>query len=581
MANRDLERERLIKKITEKRAKLEARGDLNIKVPRLTLPSDYNIHDRSLFSLPPELLKPILASAHPKYRRQLADDKKKAAEHKVKLQSYTALRKQREEYRSRLVKLIVATDDERDMDTDEYYTPTASEKELLRYYYYIKNGVDTVHVAPIDEKVLVRVFTLIPKKLMKFEATLAASVQDVKDDFMMAIKKAIVDFVLQDPNFINAVGEDLTKEKIELKQIGNKYRASIHSAKLKITRNLHAINPCVAGIMDIWEKEYIKLRLLNMHELKTHEGAFELNEFKYITQKQVSDCKDLLMSKYYYAVTDIFLQGNKRGQLPDPSKRKKMESFYNAVATIMTYHIQTLCLNSLSDFVEYILDVKYANKGFQIKLQQRGSVLQFEPAFKNVREVLLALIDSMIQAVMDIPRLETRLYLDWDEQDNYLKPLIAQEIVESYKEKIKYMLEDQRIGPELRVQDFDEFLPLINGQSEIYINAFLEANFVIRCSDTDITTIMLGNKHNLKNYDSNVWILTENNGWRLESNQYQFHWFGGDQLPGFVSESLQQNTASDDNEMEDDDGDEYFNVDDHDWFDDVQSSDANNDDQDD
>lgn len=43
------------------------------------------------------------------------------------------------------------------MDTDEYYTPTASEKELLRYYYYIKNGVDTVHVAPIDEKVLVRV----------------------------------------------------------------------------------------------------------------------------------------------------------------------------------------------------------------------------------------------------------------------------------------------------------------------------------------------------------------------------------------------------------------------------------------
>lgn len=33
--------------------------------------------------------------------------------------------------------------------------------------------------------------------------------------------------------------------------------------------------------------------------------------------------------------------------------------------------------------------------------------------------------------------------------------------------------------------------------------------------------------------------------------------------------------------MEDDDGDEYFNVDDHDWFDDEESNDANNDDQDD
>lgn len=36
------------------------------------------------------------------------------------------------------------------------------------------------------------------------------------------------------------------------------------------------------------------------------------------------------------------------------------------------------------------------------------------------------------------------------------------------------MLEDQRIGPELRVQDFDEFLPLINGKDEGFIEGFLE-----------------------------------------------------------------------------------------------------------
>lgn len=35
--------------------------------------------------------------------------------------------------------------------------PTEEEKEMLRYYYYVKHGVDTVHVAPLDEKVLGRV----------------------------------------------------------------------------------------------------------------------------------------------------------------------------------------------------------------------------------------------------------------------------------------------------------------------------------------------------------------------------------------------------------------------------------------
>lgn len=77
MAARDLERARLIKKITEKRTRLEARNDLNFKIPRLSLPSDYNIEDRSIFSLPPELLKPIVASAYPKYSKKAAAEKKK------------------------------------------------------------------------------------------------------------------------------------------------------------------------------------------------------------------------------------------------------------------------------------------------------------------------------------------------------------------------------------------------------------------------------------------------------------------------------------------------------------------------
>lgn len=35
------------------------------------------------------------------------------------------------------------------------------------------------------------------------------------------------------------------------------------------------------------------------------------------------------------------------------------------------------------------------------------------------------------------------------------------------------MLEDQRIGPELRVQDFDEFLSLMNGKEEEFVQRFL------------------------------------------------------------------------------------------------------------
>lgn len=77
MAGRNVERDRLLKRIAEKRAKLEARNDLEVKIPRYTLPSDFNLEDRSVFSLPSNLLKPIMASSYPRYKKNLAIQKKK------------------------------------------------------------------------------------------------------------------------------------------------------------------------------------------------------------------------------------------------------------------------------------------------------------------------------------------------------------------------------------------------------------------------------------------------------------------------------------------------------------------------
>lgn len=50
-------------------------------------------------------------------------------------------------------------------------------------------------------------------------------------------------------------------------------------------------------------------------------------------------------------------QGSKKKQIPDPKQVSKMKKFYNCLSCIMTYNLQTLCLKSMADFTEYILDV--------------------------------------------------------------------------------------------------------------------------------------------------------------------------------------------------------------------------------
>lgn len=101
-----------------------------------------------------------------------------------------------------------------------------------------------------------------------------------------------------------------------------------------------------------------KLRLIDTNLLKKHEGAFDLQEFKYVCNKSIDNCKSILLDQYYYAVTDVFLQGAKKNKLPDPAKRKRVKSFFNSVATIMTNQLQTLCMKSLYDYLQYITDIK-------------------------------------------------------------------------------------------------------------------------------------------------------------------------------------------------------------------------------
>lgn len=53
-----------------------------------------------------------------------------------------------------------------------------------------------------------------------------------------------------------------------------------------------------------------------------------------------------------------------------------------------------------------------SNPGFEISILQRNKLIQFEPSFSKFLEVILQVYDQMIEAVSNIPRLETKLYVD-------------------------------------------------------------------------------------------------------------------------------------------------------------------------
>lgn len=99
--------------------------------------------------------------------------------------SYSELRKEREEFRRKLVQLILCEDGpSAGTGTESSQTsldlPSREERVVLRYYYYIRQGVDTVHVTPIDCNTLKRISHLIPTKLKKWKDLIQTLTQEVK-----------------------------------------------------------------------------------------------------------------------------------------------------------------------------------------------------------------------------------------------------------------------------------------------------------------------------------------------------------------------------------------------------------------
>jgi dynein heavy chain, axonemal len=388
------------------------------------------------------------------------------------VKSYTVVRREREEFRKKLVGLIISSEGEIARDDGSF--PDAQEKEIMRYYYYIKHGIDTVHVAPLDKRVLNRVLKLIPKKLTKWNDVLEKITAEMKEDYITAVKKAVIDFVLGDALTKNINKTEVSQYRQELKEMSMKWRHRYEENRLKIRRNLFAINPCLSQILEIWYTTFKDICYVDMKKIIEKGQAYDLSEFTVTITRQVEDAKVMLQEKWFGAIQSIISRLSKKKLVPEPTKPRLLKRFYNSVAALMTQHLQDMCIRSLRSYTHYICDVGKSNQGFRLTiLLEDEDTLSFTPPFSKFRFELLKMIDVIVKAGNSFPRIESKVYLE-SQSEEFLKPAIPSDIIESCRLSIHEVLEEQRIGPELRMQDFDDYMDLMNGKNIDEIEKFIK-----------------------------------------------------------------------------------------------------------
>ncbi|VDN10597.1 unnamed protein product, partial [Dibothriocephalus latus] len=293
----------------------------------------------------------------------------------IKYEQSKRVKKERETFRKHLVEMIAEGESQPVIEsrfntrlpplTEHGAGVAQMEKAILRYYYYINNGIDTDHVAPMEEYWMNNMKKRI-RASVKAEANhkLMEQIEDeIREDYILSVKKAIVDFVLKDPNE-SAGGVSTSKSnaedeadfmpahRIELTIVPKPWHNSFLAALRFSQKHLHAINSCMAQVLDLWFSQFNSLRLVDSKEFFRKGSALELSSFQHTCVKSIESAKETLLKKWMNEVQNIFYQGNKKNLIPPNKDEAKLEAFYRCASVLMTKNLQLLGLNSMQDYTD-------------------------------------------------------------------------------------------------------------------------------------------------------------------------------------------------------------------------------------
>lgn len=167
----------------------------------------------------------------------------------------------------------------------------------------------------------------------------------------------------------------------------------------------------------------------------------------------------------------------KRKIMPDATKPKSLNRFFDCVASQMTQCLQDIAARSLSMFTEFMKNRSNPRIRLHVLLEDTDRLV-FNPTFVKIHTEILHIVECILLAVQNFQRIETTMehFNEMHSRNTHLQPIIAADVIDKCRTQITDILDEERIVPELMLQDFDDYIDLMNGADADKIYNFINTN---------------------------------------------------------------------------------------------------------
>ena len=180
-------------------------------------------------------------------------------------------------------------------------TLLSKDQEAPRYNFYINNGIDTEHIAPMDEAWLEHMLGLLSDDLRRgTQATVDRLCDETREDYTMSVKRAIIDFVLHDGRGAGGPIADYVHMPGELKQVPLPWAISCAQHRSLLERTLFLCSSPLRTALSLWMSSYASQRLVRVPEIVSRAGAVELNVFCKLVSSHCESVQTILQKVFTY-----------------------------------------------------------------------------------------------------------------------------------------------------------------------------------------------------------------------------------------------------------------------------------------